>query len=166
MFIPTSPPINTIHKHLTISFRPITTYKATPDAEQELLKKQRINRPLSPHLEIYEFGMTMTLSSLHRLSGVAMAFAFYGFTVSYAVLPAIGYSIDAASLAAAFGSLPIAAKLAVKTVAAAPFAFHLWNGFRHLIWDTANYVSKKGVYKTGYPVIALTAVTIAGFLLM
>lgn len=110
--------------------------------------------------------MTMTLSSLHRISGVAMAFAFYGFTISYAALPLVGYHIDAASLAAVFGSLPLVAKFAVKAVAGAPFAFHIWNGFRHLLWDSAHYVSKKGVYKTGYPVIALSIVTAIGFMFM
>lgn len=103
--------------------------------------------------------MTMTLSSLHRITGVALGFAFYGYTLSYAILPVFGYAVDAATLATTFGALPLVAKLGLKAVAGFPFAFHFWNGFRHLLWDTANFVSKKGVNKTGYPVLALTAIS-------
>jgi len=39
-------------------------------------------------------------------------------------------------MAAAFGSLPVAAKVGIKTIAAFPFAFHALNGVRHLAWDT------------------------------
>lgn len=143
-------------------FRQISTYKASPDVEQAIITKQRLNRPISPHLSIYEFGMTMNLSSLHRITGVAMGFAFYGFTLSYALLPIVGIHVDAASLASVFGSLPLVAKLGIKAVAASPFAFHLWNGFRHLLWDSTRFVSKKGVYQTGYPVLALAIATTIG----
>lgn len=39
-------------------------------------------------------------------------------------------------MAAAFGSLPVAAKVGIKTIVAFPFAFHSINGIRHLTWDT------------------------------
>lgn len=110
--------------------------------------------------------MTMNLSALHRITGVALAFSFYGFTLSYVLLPLVGIPIDAASLATAFGGLPVAAKLLAKAAAASPFAFHFWNGWRHLIWDTTAFVSKKGVYQTGYTVIGLSLLSIIGLVLM
>jgi len=32
------------------------------------------NRPLSPHLEIYRFSLTMALSILHRITGIGLYF--------------------------------------------------------------------------------------------
>jgi succinate dehydrogenase/fumarate reductase cytochrome b subunit len=39
-------------------------------------------------------------------------------------------------MAAAFGSLPVAAKVGIKSLIAWPFAYHSINGVRHLVWDT------------------------------
>jgi succinate dehydrogenase / fumarate reductase cytochrome b subunit len=33
----------------------------------------RADRPTSPHLQIYRFSLTMTLSILHRVTGVFLA---------------------------------------------------------------------------------------------
>jgi succinate dehydrogenase (ubiquinone) cytochrome b560 subunit len=48
--------------------------------------------------------------------------------------------------------------LALKGTLAFPFAFHSFNGCRHLLWDTARELSVKGVYRTGYAVLASSAV--------
>lgn len=104
----------------------------------------------------------MILSGLHRITGVALAGSFYLFALSYAALPALGYTVDASSIAAAFGSLPLALKLGIKTVAAAPFSLHFWNGFRHLMWDNTSQLTVKGVWRTGYVVIGLTAISTLG----
>lgn len=42
------------------------------DAESELLRQQRKLRPVSPHLTIYQPQLTAILSSLHRITGVAV----------------------------------------------------------------------------------------------
>ena len=34
----------------------------------------RIERPLSPHLQAYRFTLTMAMSIVHRLTGVALYF--------------------------------------------------------------------------------------------
>lgn len=62
-------------------------------------------------------------------------------------------------MAAAFGSLPIAAKVLVKFGTAMPFTFHSFNGVRHLIWDTGRELSNKGVNRTGWTVMGLTVVS-------
>lgn len=41
-------------------------------------------------------------------------------------------------MAAAFGSLPVAAKFGIKTAIAMPFTYHSLNGVRHLVWDTGS----------------------------
>lgn len=59
-------------------------------------------------------------------------------------------------MAAAFGSLPVAAKVAVKFGVALPFAFHSWNGVRHLVWDMGWEFGNKQVQRTGWAVVGLT----------
>lgn len=86
----------------------------------------------------------------------------------------MGWHLDSASMAEAFGSLNEYAKFAIKASLALPFTFHSWNGIRHLIWDTSSELSLKGgmlchkrrkaritflVYRTGYTVLGLTAVS-------
>ena len=60
----------------------------------------------------------------------------YVFGAAYLVSPLFGWHLDVVSMAAAFGSLPIAAKVGIKTAIAFPFAYHSLNGLRHLAWDT------------------------------
>ena len=62
-------------------------------------------------------------------------------------------------MAAAFGSLPVAAKVALKFGIALPFTFHSWNGIRHLVWDTGREFSNKQVQRSGWTVVGLTFVT-------
>ena len=59
-------------------------------------------------------------------------------------------------MAAAFGSLPVAAKVALKFGVALPFTFHAWNGIRHLVWDMGFEYGNKQVQRTGWTVVGLT----------
>ncbi|CAN6653547.1 succinate dehydrogenase [ubiquinone] cytochrome b subunit, mitochondrial [Trichomonascus vanleenenianus] len=139
--------------------RPVTTQSTTPEEALEILKRQRSARPVSPHLQIYQPQLTWVLSSFHRITGVALGFAFYGFLIGYAGLPLFGVEFDSNSLMSAFGALPLVAKLSLKFVASLPFTFHFFNGLRHLVWDTARELTLKGVYRTGYAVLGLSAVS-------
>lgn len=60
----------------------------------------------------------------------------YGFSLSYLILPAVGMPFDGAQLVDLVHSLPEWAKYTGKVLLAAPFAFHSWNGVRHLLWDS------------------------------
>ena len=60
----------------------------------------------------------------------------YGFALSYAFLPFAGITFTGADLVELVGSLPEAVKTSAKLIVAAPFAFHSWNGLRHLAWDS------------------------------
>ena len=62
-------------------------------------------------------------------------------------------------MAAAFGSLPVAVKVALKFGIALPFTFHSWNGIRHLVWDTGRAFANKRVVQSGWAVIGLTVVS-------
>ena len=67
--------------------------------------------------------------------------------------------LESQTIAAAFGALPVFAKVGIKSLLAAPFSYHSWNGVRHLIWDTGRMLDLKGVYRSGYVVLGLTAVS-------
>lgn len=136
------------------SFRAISTVHTSAEQGSAILIAQRKNRPVSPHLEIYEKQLTAVLSALHRITGVGLAVGVYGVTASFG----LGL-VDTASLVEFYSALPVVAKFSLKTLAALPFSFHIWNGIRHLIWDAGYFVNVAGVYKTGYTVLGLTAIT-------
>lgn len=87
-----------------------------------------------------------------------MAGAFYALTCTYAATSLLGVSFDSAMIMSAFASLPVAVKVLAKATMVFPFFFHSFNGVRHLIWDFAKELTLPGVYRTGYAVLALTAV--------
>ncbi|KAK6461728.1 hypothetical protein DFJ63DRAFT_319979 [Scheffersomyces coipomensis] len=136
--------------------RSISTIKASHEKEQELLIAQRKNRPESPHLTIYQPQLTWILSSFHRITGVALAGMFYALTCTYAATSILGISFDSASIVGAFATLPFIIKLGAKAAGAYPFAFHIFNGVRHLVWDFGSQLTIPGVYTTGYIVLAAT----------
>ena len=88
-----------------------------------------------------------------------MAAAFYEITVGYAVSSITGlFPLDSAIIASTFASLPVAAKVGAKALMTFPFAFHAANGIRHLVWDFGRELTIPGVYRTGYVVLAVTAI--------
>ncbi|MBY0563009.1 MAG: succinate dehydrogenase, cytochrome b556 subunit [Hyphomonadaceae bacterium] len=89
------------------------------------------NRPLSPHLQIWRWHVTMLSSILHRVSGVALYAAAIGFSF-WLVVAAWGpgrYAIVSEHLQAWYG------QGALYLIVAA-LAYHLANGVRHLVFDT------------------------------
>jgi len=94
-------------------------------------------RPLSPHLSIYRWPITMTMSILHRATGVAMS-------VGFIVL--VGWLFDAAMGAETYAAMltyldTMVGKLLLMGWSFA-FFFHLSNGVRHLIWDSGRGFEK------------------------
>ncbi|KAG0280749.1 cytochrome b subunit of succinate dehydrogenase, Sdh3p [Linnemannia gamsii] len=127
---------------------------------------QRKNRPLSPHLTIYQPQLTWYMSMFHRAFGGAVATGFYAGAVGYAVAPMIGMGFDAAAITSLIATVPVGAKIAAKFIIAYPFTFHSLNGIRHLAWDTTRFMSLKGVYQTGYVVLGLSTVSAVGLALI
>jgi succinate dehydrogenase / fumarate reductase cytochrome b subunit len=87
-------------------------------------------RPLSPHLQVYRFGYTMSLSILHRIAGVALGCALIGLT---------GWLMAVAGGPAAYAQAtrlvrawPSRALCALALIA---LCYHFCNGVRHLVWD-------------------------------
>jgi hypothetical protein len=65
------------------------------------------------------------MSSLHRITGATLSGAMYVFGAAYLVSPVFGWHLDSATMAAAFGSLPVAAKVLTKV---SLFFWGQWEG--------------------------------------
>ncbi len=133
--------------------RPVATQKLTPADSYEILVAQRKHRPTSPNLGIYKMQMTMFCSGMNRITGLTVAVPFYLFSLTYLASPLLGLHLDSATLASAFGALPVAAKVGLKFAAALPFTFHSFNGIRHIIWDTGRAFNNQTVINTGWVAI-------------
>ena len=118
-------------------------------------------RPLSPHLTIYRWPITMALSILHRMTGVALSIGLIIFVIW---LEAIAYDATLYdSLRSAMTSLPGQVLLLGWSFS---FFFHLANGVRHLIWDTGRMFEKSQAEVSAWFVIAAAVVMTAGFWLL
>lgn len=113
---------------------------------------------MSPHLSIYKPQITWYLSGLNRITGSILSGGFYIFGSAYLFAPLFGWHLEASTLAAAFGALPVALKFLIKYLVSLPFAFHSFNGVRHLLWDTGREFGNKQVVRSGWAVVGLTVV--------
>jgi succinate dehydrogenase / fumarate reductase cytochrome b subunit len=114
-------------------------------------------RPLSPHISVYRWPITMVLSILHRMTGIALSLGFVVLVV---------WLFDAASGPEAYGVFEsVMGSLVGKLLLIGwsfAFFFHLCNGARHLIWDTGRGFEKAQANLSSWTVlissVALTAV--------
>ena len=115
-----------------------------------------VNRPLSPHLQVYRPQWTSVLSISHRATGVALAFG---------TLLLVYWLVAAASGPEAFALAQeligsIVGQLLLFGWTFALF-FHFCNGIRHLFWDAGYGFELPAVYRSGWlVVIASTLLTL------
>ena len=118
-------------------------------------------RPLSPHLSIYRWPITMTLSILHRASGAAMSVGLIVFALWLA---------SAAAGAAAYAKfstlMSTGAGLLLLIGWSFAFFYHLANGIRHLAWDTGRGFEKHQANASAWFVVIFAIVVTAGFWLL
>ncbi|KAH0397445.1 hypothetical protein KCU89_g8271, partial [Aureobasidium melanogenum] len=127
---------------------------------QQLLADRRLHRPVSPNLGIYKWNMGSIMSSVMRITGVAYSGSFYLFGLAYLVSPYLGWDLSSANIAAAFASLPEAAKSSIKFAVAWPVILHSFNGMRHLTWDRAKGFNNSFIQKTGWAAIGATTLSV------
>lgn len=113
----------------------------------------KAGRPLSPHLTIYRWPISMTLSILHRLTGVALSgglviLTIWLLTLSYG---ATAYEPVAALLGTLFGKLLLVAF-------SYAFFFHFCNGIRHLFWDVGKGFEMRQVVASAWSVVIASLV--------
>jgi succinate dehydrogenase / fumarate reductase cytochrome b subunit len=118
-------------------------------------------RPLSPHISIYRWPITMTLSILHRATGIAMS---VGLVVMAAWLHSAASGPTAyAEFIDLMRSRPAQLLLLVWSFS---FFFHLMNGVRHFVWDVGHGFEKHQANASGYFVIITAVIITAGFWLV
>jgi succinate dehydrogenase / fumarate reductase cytochrome b subunit len=95
-------------------------------------------RPLSPHLQVWRWHVTMLGSILHRGTGMALAF---GVVLVGAWLACLAFGPEAYGAFARLSGSPIG--LLVWFGLTVALFFHLAAGVRHLIWDAGAAMAPK-----------------------
>ncbi|MBN8646361.1 MAG: succinate dehydrogenase, cytochrome b556 subunit [Caulobacterales bacterium] len=109
-------------------------------------------RPLSPHLQIWRWHVTMATSILHRATGVANSVALL-LLIAWICSLADGeesYASFQSLVGSPFGKLVLFGVLI-------SVSYHLWNGVRHLFFNLGIGLSKDVASKTGWGVIIIGA---------
>lgn len=118
------------------------------------------NRPVSPFW-IYRWQITMTMSILHRATGVALA---VGTLALVYWLVALGMGPGDYGTAHGLLGSPLGQFLLWGWTFS--LFYHLCNGIRHLAWDAGWGFEIKTVYMSGYTVwVVATALTAAALYL-
>jgi succinate dehydrogenase / fumarate reductase cytochrome b subunit len=110
-------------------------------------------RPLSPHLQVWRWHITMWTSILHRMSGVAL----YGgalILAAWALSLAAGPDAYGAYMAV-MGS--ILGKVVLFGLTLSAF-YHLANGIRHLTWDAGHGLDVKSANSSAVVAFAFAIV--------
>lgn len=118
-------------------------------------------RPLSPHLQVYRWQITMVMSILHRASGVALTVG--AFALAWWLL---AVAAGGATHAEAAGWLASPLGRVLLFGFSLALVYHLLNGIRHLLWDAGWGLDIPDVYRSGYAVAALTVVFTAAIWLV
>lgn len=115
------------------------------------------DRPMSPHLQVWRWHVTMLTSILHRVTGVGL----YG-----GALIVAAWAISLASGPEAYASFmtllgsPLG-KLVMFGMSVSLF-YHLANGVRHLVWDAGHGLDLPSANASAYAVFGFTiAATLA-----
>lgn len=119
------------------------------------------DRPLSPHLQVWRWHVTMLTSILHRASGVALyggALILAAWALSLASGPE-AYVEYQALMSSLVGRL-------VLFGLTLGMAYHLANGIRHLVWDAGHGLDVKSANASGVFVLVFTVVASAAVWLL
>jgi len=125
-----------------------------------------VNRPLSPHLQVYRPQITSVLSILHRITGVGLGVGTVW--LAWWLIAAAGWPDGFATVQAFSGSW--LGRLLLFGFTWALF-FHLSNGLRHLFWDAGWGFEIPTATKSGWAVVIAAFVLtllawIAGYMAM
>jgi succinate dehydrogenase / fumarate reductase, cytochrome b subunit len=106
-------------------------------------------RPMSPYVTVWRWHLTMAVSILHRVTGIALygaALILAAWALSLAAGPDV-YDRFRLILGSPIG------KLALIVITLSLF-FHLANGVRHLVWDFGEGFQPKTADMTAAAVVA------------
>ena len=112
-----------------------------------------VERPLSPHLQVYKWPVSMALSISHRATGIGL---------SVGALLMTWWLVAAASSDSAFAAVQgfLGSWFGVFLLLcwAAALLLHLFQGIRHLAWDAGYGFDNRSYRVTGWGVLAATVV--------
>ena len=108
-------------------------------------------RPLSPHLTIWRWQVTMLSSIMHRATGMAL---------SAGAIVLAWWPVSISNGPEGYDSFMVYAAMPLGVIVLFgftwSFAFHFFNGIRHLAWDLGYGFDKHVATKTGFLVFALS----------
>ncbi len=118
----------------------------------------KVERPLSPHLQVYRPQITSILSIFHRVTGLALS---AGILVLVYWLVALSGGPVAYDQVAA---ILVAGWLKICYVGwSFCFFFHLANGVRHLVWDLGLGFELSQIRASGWTVLVVAAAATTAF---
>lgn len=119
-------------------------------------------RPLSPHMTIYRWPLTMMTSITHRVTGVALSI---GAVILAWWLVCVSNGIDGG-----YDTLMMLAGTPVGQLllfgASWAMAYHFFSGIRHLIWDLGYGFPKKIAERNSAIVFALSFLAVAAIFIL
>jgi succinate dehydrogenase / fumarate reductase cytochrome b subunit len=113
-----------------------------------------VRRPLSPHLQVYRWPISMAMSILHRATGVALGVG--TLLLTWWLVAAAG-SDDAFDRAQWFMGSALGVLLLFGWTIA--LIFHFFSGIRHLVWDSGIGFEAPTYNTTGWAVLIATGVS-------
>jgi len=128
------------------------------------------SRPLSPHITVYKVEFSSILSIYHRITGVLLSLVLLLLGLVYKLQT---YNIEVFSSFVSYldhfqSEYPLLVSGSVYFILFAIvfiLSFHISNGIRHLVWDSAiSTVSKHFVNPSSLIVLGLTVVVFIGLL--
>ena len=119
------------------------------------------SRPLSPHLSVYRWPISMTLSILHRMTGVALSIGLIALVVW---LESIAFGSDSYGMVTGWMDTGIGKLLLLGWSFA--FFFHFANGIRHLFWDVGLGFELRQTNASAWFVVVATVLMTAAFWLL
>lgn len=114
-------------------------------------------RPLSPHVGIYRWPLTMATSIVHRATGIALS---AGTLLLCWWLIAIANGPETFNQFISVASTPLGEVILFGFVWS--LAYHLVNGIRHLAWDLGYGFAVPTANRSGIVVIAASVLLAAG----
>jgi succinate dehydrogenase / fumarate reductase cytochrome b subunit len=112
-----------------------------------------VRRPLSPHVQVYRWPLSMALSITHRVTGVGLGIGTLLLTgwLATAATSEVGFERFQYFLGSAFG-------LFLLFCWSLALIFHFMTGLRHLWMDTGHGYDEKSYHASGIAVLVATGV--------
>ena len=120
------------------------------------------NRPLSPHLQVYQLPLTGLISITHRITGVFL---------SIGLLAIVGLLLAIAAGESSYNALQAGLSVWYWQIIFWGFIyalyFHLAHGVRHLLWDIGNTFDKATLNRyASYELIASVLLFLLTFFIL